>query len=164
MIFMDYAMPLHARHMHDSCLHNQTSFYVSLYWWFSTCNYTKFFFSARLHTKPFYLIVSNLGLTYWCWGIEIFLHLFSILQLHLNPVHAVVQLRPSLEHLKPGGSKRKDRVTGDAEVTVKRENSSEEKSLAPSKKQVLSLPPGTDSILLVQVLVLYSLLLFMSIQ
>ncbi|KAK9928579.1 hypothetical protein M0R45_025708 [Rubus argutus] len=56
-------------------------------------------------------------------------------KLHLNPVHEVVQLHPSLEHLKPGGSKRKDRVTGDTEVTVKRENFSEEKSLAPSKKQ-----------------------------
>lgn len=62
---------------------------------------------------------------------------FFILQLHLNPVHAVVQLRPSLDHLKPGGSKRKGTATGDAEVAVKRENFTEAKSLAPSKKQVL---------------------------
>ncbi|KAK9948652.1 hypothetical protein M0R45_004218 [Rubus argutus] len=65
-------------------------------------------------------------------------------KLHLNPVHAVVQLRPSLEHLKSGGSKRKDRVTGDTEVTVKRENSSEEKSLAPSKKQNKRVDSSTE--------------------
>ncbi|KAL6222440.1 hypothetical protein ACLB2K_005832 [Fragaria x ananassa] len=61
-------------------------------------------------------------------------------KLHLNPVHAVVQLRPSLDHLKPGGSKRKGTVTGDAEVAVKRE----EKSLAPSKKQNKRVESSTE--------------------
>ncbi|XP_062001316.1 uncharacterized protein LOC133718478 [Rosa rugosa] len=65
-------------------------------------------------------------------------------KLHLNPVHAVVQLRPSLEHLKPGGSKRKGKATGDAEVTVKREIYSEEKSLAPSKKQNKRVESSTE--------------------
>ncbi|XP_004292429.1 PREDICTED: uncharacterized protein LOC101304068 [Fragaria vesca subsp. vesca] len=54
--------------------------------------------------------------------------------LHLNHVHAVVQLQPSLDHLNPGGSKRKGKATGDADVPIKRENFTEEKSLAPSKK------------------------------
>ena len=64
---------------------------------------------------------------------------FFILQLHLNPVHAVVQLRPSLDHLNSGGSKRKNSVKGDAEVTVKLEDSGQEKSIGPSKMQVLSM-------------------------
>nr|XP_011458286.1 PREDICTED: uncharacterized protein LOC101304068 [Fragaria vesca subsp. vesca] len=55
-------------------------------------------------------------------------------KLHLNHVHAVVQLQPSLDHLNPGGSKRKGKATGDADVPIKRENFTEEKSLAPSKK------------------------------
>jgi DNA-directed RNA polymerase-3 subunit RPC5 len=59
-------------------------------------------------------------------------------QLHLiNTLHAVVQLRPSLEHLKSGGSKRKNNVKVNAEATVKLEESSEEKSAGPSKKQVI---------------------------
>ncbi|XP_048438589.1 DNA-directed RNA polymerase III subunit RPC5-like [Pyrus x bretschneideri] len=33
-------------------------------------------------------------------------------KLHLNPVHAVVQLRPSLDHLNSSGSKRKNSVKG----------------------------------------------------
>lgn len=59
------------------------------------------------------------------------------MQLHLNTIHAVVQLRPSLEHLRSGGSKRKNNVTGDTEVTVKLEESAEGKSVGPSKKQVI---------------------------
>lgn len=59
------------------------------------------------------------------------------MQLHLNTIHAVVQLRPSLEHLKSGGSKRKNNVAVDAEATVKLEESAEEKSVGPSKKQVI---------------------------
>ena len=59
------------------------------------------------------------------------------MQLHLNTLHAVVQLRPSLEHLRSGGSKRKNNVKVNAEATVKLEESSEEKSVGPSKKQVI---------------------------
>jgi DNA-directed RNA polymerase-3 subunit RPC5 len=44
-------------------------------------------------------------------------------QLHLNTIHAVVQLRPSLENLKSGGSKKKNNVAVDAEATVKVEES-----------------------------------------
>jgi DNA-directed RNA polymerase-3 subunit RPC5 len=59
-------------------------------------------------------------------------------QLHLiNTLRAVVQLRPSLEHLKSSGSKRKNNVKVNAEATVKLEESSEEKSVGPSKKQVI---------------------------
>jgi DNA-directed RNA polymerase-3 subunit RPC5 len=61
---------------------------------------------------------------------------FFTMQLHLNAIHAVVQLRPSLEHLSSGGSKRKNNVVGDAEVSVKLEESAGEKSSGPSKKQV----------------------------
>uniref|UniRef100_A0A5B7AY01 DNA-directed RNA polymerase III subunit RPC5 n=1 Tax=Davidia involucrata TaxID=16924 RepID=A0A5B7AY01_DAVIN len=55
-------------------------------------------------------------------------------KLHLNPIHAVVQLRPSMEHLKSGGSK-KINVTSNVEVTIKSEEPEGEKSLGPSKKQ-----------------------------
>lgn len=58
-------------------------------------------------------------------------------QLHLNTIHAVVQLRPSLENLKSGGSKKKNNVAVDAEATVKVEESAKEKSVGPSKKQVI---------------------------
>ncbi|KAM6564554.1 hypothetical protein CsatB_024552 [Cannabis sativa] len=54
-------------------------------------------------------------------------------KLHLNPVHAVAQLRPSLNHLSSGGSKRKDKVTGDAEDKIKLEES---KLVGSSKKQI----------------------------
>ncbi|KAH7520060.1 hypothetical protein FEM48_Zijuj08G0103800 [Ziziphus jujuba var. spinosa] len=60
--------------------------------------------------------------------------IFFILQLHLNPIHAVVQLRPSLEHLTCPSSKRKNSVTGDADDTVKLEESSQRKPIG-SKKQ-----------------------------
>ncbi|CAN6680302.1 unnamed protein product [Malus baccata var. baccata] len=59
-------------------------------------------------------------------------------KLHLNPVHAVVQLQPSLDHLNSSGSKQKNSVKGDAEVTVKLEDSGQEKPMGPSKMQVLS--------------------------
>ena len=49
-----------------------------------------------------------------------------LLQLHLNPVHAVVQLRPSMEYLSSGGAKRRNNVTGDVEPAVKLEVSKEE--------------------------------------
>ncbi|KAE8008813.1 hypothetical protein FH972_005288 [Carpinus fangiana] len=65
-------------------------------------------------------------------------------KLHLNTLHAVVQLRPSLEHLKSGGSKRKNNVKVNAEATVKLEESSEENSVGPSKKQNKRMEPSTD--------------------
>lgn len=58
------------------------------------------------------------------------------MQLHLNSIHAVVQFRPSLKHPRAGGSKRKNNVAGDAEVSVELEESAEEKSVGSSKKQV----------------------------
>ncbi|XP_068345124.1 uncharacterized protein [Pyrus communis] len=65
-------------------------------------------------------------------------------KLHLNPVHAVVQLRPSLAHLNSGGSKRKNSVKGDAEVTVKLEDSGQEKSIGPSKMQNKRMESSTE--------------------
>ena len=61
-----------------------------------------------------------------------------MLQLHLNPIHAVVQLRPSLEQLKPSVSKRKSTVAADAEVTVKVEEPNDRKAGGPSTKQVIT--------------------------
>lgn len=66
-------------------------------------------------------------------------------KLHLNPVHAVVQLRPSLDHLNSGGSKRKNSVKGDAEVTVKLEDSGQEKSIGPSKMQNKRMESSTEN-------------------
>lgn len=60
-----------------------------------------------------------------------------MVQLHLNPIHAVVQLRPSLAHLKSGVSKRKDTVAAEAEVTVKVEPN-EGKAVGPSTKRVIT--------------------------
>ncbi|XP_058081969.1 uncharacterized protein LOC131229905 [Magnolia sinica] len=39
-------------------------------------------------------------------------------KLHLNPVHAVVQLRPSREYLRAGKVQKKNNVTGSVEVTA----------------------------------------------
>ena len=60
------------------------------------------------------------------------------MQLHLNPIHAVAQLRPSLKHLSYASvtSKKKNNVAGDAENTMKLEESSERKPVASTKKQV----------------------------
>ncbi|TKY70366.1 DNA-directed RNA polymerase III subunit RPC5 [Spatholobus suberectus] len=55
-------------------------------------------------------------------------------KLYLHPIHAVVQLRPSLQHLNSGGSKRKNIISAGANATVKIEGSNEEKSVATSKK------------------------------
>ncbi|KAL0378106.1 UNVERIFIED_CONTAM: DNA-directed RNA polymerase III subunit RPC5 [Sesamum radiatum] len=52
-------------------------------------------------------------------------------QLHLNPVHAVVQLRPSMQHLDAKDSKRK---TINVEDRVKLEEPQEGKPSGPSKK------------------------------
>lgn len=60
-----------------------------------------------------------------------------ILQFVVNPIHAVVQLRPSIEQFKSGGSKRKNSVSGNAEVAIKLEDSNEAKSVGLSKKQVV---------------------------
>lgn len=57
-----------------------------------------------------------------------------ILQLHLNPIHAVVQLRTSMGILKSGGSKRKNNVA--TEIPVKLEDSNQDKSVGSAKKQV----------------------------
>ncbi|KAI4314869.1 hypothetical protein L6164_027734 [Bauhinia variegata] len=56
-------------------------------------------------------------------------------KMHVHPIHAVVQLRPSLEHIDSGGSKRKNISTTGANSTIKIEESSEEKSVAPLKKK-----------------------------
>ena len=60
------------------------------------------------------------------------------LQLRLHPIHAVVQLRSSFEHLNSGGSKKKSTISTSANSSVKIEESTEEKSVTPLKKQVLS--------------------------
>lgn len=54
-------------------------------------------------------------------------------KLHLNPIHAVVQLRTSMGFLKSGGSKRKNNVA--SEIPVKLEDSNQDKSVGSSKKQ-----------------------------
>lgn len=56
-------------------------------------------------------------------------------KLHLNPIHAVVQLRPSMEYLNPDGLKKDNDVTRDLGAKVKSEVSDGEKSAGPSKKQ-----------------------------
>ncbi|XP_024023312.1 DNA-directed RNA polymerase III subunit RPC5 [Morus notabilis] len=57
-------------------------------------------------------------------------------KLHLNRIHAVMQLRPSLKHLISAGSKKKNNVKVDAEDTVKLEESSGKKAIGSSKKQI----------------------------
>ncbi|GFZ18644.1 hypothetical protein Acr_27g0003830 [Actinidia rufa] len=56
-------------------------------------------------------------------------------KLHINPTRAIVQLRPSMEHLTSGGSKKKNNVTSNVEATIKSEDLKDEKSAGPSKKQ-----------------------------
>ncbi|KAJ4840832.1 hypothetical protein Tsubulata_033466, partial [Turnera subulata] len=65
-------------------------------------------------------------------------------KLYMNPVDAVVQIRPSLEHLKSGGSKRRSTFTSDAEVAIKLENSNGGKPVGPSKKQNKRMEPGNE--------------------
>lgn len=57
------------------------------------------------------------------------------MQLYLNPIHAVVQLRPSMEHLNAAG-KRKNTVAASAEGGVKLEEATDQKSVGSAKKQV----------------------------
>ncbi|KAG4121820.1 hypothetical protein ERO13_D11G227900v2 [Gossypium hirsutum] len=64
-------------------------------------------------------------------------------KLHLNPIHAVVQLRPSLAHLKSGVSKRKDTVAAEAEVAVKVEPN-DGKAAGPSAKQNQKVQSSTE--------------------
>ncbi|XVF62008.1 hypothetical protein PTKIN_Ptkin08bG0181900 [Pterospermum kingtungense] len=65
-------------------------------------------------------------------------------KLHLNPIHAVVQLRPSLEHLRPSVSKRKSIITADAEVTVKIEEPNDKSTVGPSTKQNKRIQSSTE--------------------
>ncbi|CAN4083245.1 unnamed protein product [Withania somnifera] len=60
-------------------------------------------------------------------------------KLHLNPVHAVVQLRPSPQHLKESELK-KNITTSNDEKHVANEDIKEKKPVGPSKKQ--NKPPG----------------------
>ncbi|XP_060191240.1 uncharacterized protein LOC132621106 isoform X2 [Lycium barbarum] len=60
-------------------------------------------------------------------------------KLHLNPVHAVVQLRPSHQHLKESELK-KNIATNNDEKSVENEDVKEKKPVGPSKKQ--NKPPG----------------------
>ncbi|KAB2005106.1 hypothetical protein ES319_D11G246900v1 [Gossypium barbadense] len=64
-------------------------------------------------------------------------------KLHLNPIHAVVHLRPSLAHLKSGVSKRKDTVAAEAEVAVKVEPN-DGKAAGPSAKQNQKVQSSTE--------------------
>ncbi|XP_027914314.1 DNA-directed RNA polymerase III subunit RPC5 [Vigna unguiculata] len=65
-------------------------------------------------------------------------------KLHLHPIHAVVQLRPKLQHLNSGGSKRKNVTSAGANATVKTEGSNEEKPVATSKKQNKPTEPSIE--------------------
>ncbi|PSR88032.1 DNA-directed RNA polymerase III subunit like, partial [Actinidia chinensis var. chinensis] len=56
-------------------------------------------------------------------------------KLHINPTRAIVQLRPSMEHLTSGGSKKKNNVASNVEATIKSEDLKDEKSAGSSKKQ-----------------------------
>ncbi|KAF3677642.1 putative DNA-directed RNA polymerase III subunit RPC5-like isoform X3 [Capsicum annuum] len=60
-------------------------------------------------------------------------------KLHLNPVHAVVQLRPARQHLKESELK-KNNTTSNDEKSVENEDVKEKKPVAPSKMQ--NKPPG----------------------
>lgn len=57
------------------------------------------------------------------------------MQLHLNPVHAVVQLRPSKRNLKESELK-KNIITNNDEKSVENEDVKEKRPVGPSKKQV----------------------------
>lgn len=63
-------------------------------------------------------------------------------KLHLNPVHTVVQLRPSFEHLNSGGPKRKINVRADP--NVKSEEHTDVNSAGGSRKQKKQTGPSTE--------------------
>lgn len=56
-------------------------------------------------------------------------------KLHLNPIHAVVQLRPSMEHLKTDVSEKKNDVMSNLEVPNKTEVSNKGESIRLTKEQ-----------------------------
>ncbi|CAK7339542.1 unnamed protein product [Dovyalis caffra] len=58
-------------------------------------------------------------------------------KLHLNPIHAVVQLRPSMDYLNSGGSKGKNKATSGGD-------SNEGKPLGPPKKQSKQMGSGNE--------------------
>ncbi|KAL2551842.1 SIN-like family protein [Forsythia ovata] len=66
-------------------------------------------------------------------------------KLHLNPIHSVVQLRPSMQHLKSRDSKKKNIETGNVGGAVKAEDPKEEKPLEASKKQSKPSEQNKDS-------------------
>lgn len=59
-----------------------------------------------------------------------------VVQLHLSPIHAVVQLRPSMRHLDQKESKRRIGVGNHVEDVMKLEEQQEGKPSGLSKKQV----------------------------
>ncbi|KAK6129621.1 hypothetical protein DH2020_036631 [Rehmannia glutinosa] len=59
---------------------------------------------------------------------------FSYLKLYLNPIHTVVQLRPSVQHLESRESKRKTVGSSNVNDTVKSEEPQEGKPSGSSKK------------------------------
>lgn len=61
-------------------------------------------------------------------------------ELHLNPVHAVVQLRPSMQHLKVRPPSKKMNATRDEEDMIDSADIKSEKAIKQPKKQ--SKPPG----------------------
>lgn len=64
--------------------------------------------------------------------------LLFTMQLHLNPVEAVVQLRPSIQ--KSRAARKKMRLTKNLEGVMKEEDIKGKKPYVSAKKQVLSLP------------------------
>lgn len=64
-------------------------------------------------------------------------------KLHLNPIHAVVQLRPSMQHLTPSEPGKTNIQTSIAEKHVKT-GVKEEKTLVPSNKQTKPLETMQD--------------------
>ncbi|KDP31792.1 hypothetical protein JCGZ_12253 [Jatropha curcas] len=67
-------------------------------------------------------------------------------KLHLNPIHAVVQLRPSLEHVNSNDLKRRNIASFNIDPTVKIGDSSEGKPIGPSKKQIKRTEVANDQI------------------
>lgn len=67
---------------------------------------------------------------------EFFIYIFSVVQLHLNPIHAAVQLRPSMRRLDEKESKNKTAVSKNVEDVVKSEEQQEAKPSGTTKKQV----------------------------
>lgn len=64
-------------------------------------------------------------------------HLDSrVVQLHLNRIHAAVQLRPSMHHIGVAESKKKTAVSKNVEDVVKLEKQQEAKPSGMSRKPV----------------------------